>query len=312
MRLFAETSSAPLPRWRFLLAYAFALFAAGVLVLAAFLKAGDPALFADQITAHRVTPASWSTWLAFLFIAVELILGAALIAFVWPRLSFAFNILLMLGFIGVTAYAWKQGNLSDCGCFGRMIERGPKEVIIEDALVIATSLAGLWLVRGYHTPAWRPRLFAALLVPALALVAFGTALPLDRIVVGIGPGSDLSRMTSEGLPFALDEGRTLVALVGADCAPCDAGVASLAQTKQEEIVPQVAAIFAGKPGQALAWRLQHQPNFPVGSSPERVLRQYYRRLPSTFLLDRGVVMNAWWGRIPSAEEVRAASAQVRS
>jgi thiol-disulfide isomerase/thioredoxin len=289
--------------WPLILAYLFALFPAAVLIIAAFFKAGDPALFADQIGAHRVTPTAWSPWLAYLFVAAELGLAAALIAFVWPRVVFGLTIFLMLFFIGVTAWAWAHGNAEGCGCFGRLVDRGPRAVIIEDAIIVVTSVLGILLTRRARTRPWQWVLCGALLVPVLGLTAFGRSLPIDGIVVGIRPGTNLANMALDGPAPALEEGRVLLALVGPECAACDAGVPGLKEIADAEGRPQVLAVYAGKPGAAQAWRLTHLPNFPVAWASEKVLRQYHRRLPVTFLLDHGIVRRVWWNRIPNAGEI---------
>ncbi|MBM3318018.1 MAG: hypothetical protein FJY75_09220 [Candidatus Eisenbacteria bacterium] len=291
--------------WQHGVAYLLTLIAAGILLLAAFFKAGDPELFAQEITAHRLTPESWSAFLAYAFIAGELALGAALVAFVLPRVTLLLNVLLMLGFIFATAWAWAHGNVQDCGCFGRLIERGPREVIIQDAVVIGASLAAFFLARGART---RPRqwsFFALLLLPVLVLIGFGTALPIDGPVTGVRPGTDLSDMAASGLPQGVDEGRLLLALVDRDCPACDAGVESLKAFAALGTGVRVAAVCPGTALEAQRWRLQHLPNFPTGYAPPRVLRQYYRRLPVTFLLEDGIVRRVWWNRIPSASEIQA-------
>lgn len=290
--------------WQHRVAYVLGLAAAAILILAAFFKAGDPELFAQQITAHRVTPEAWSPFLAHFFIAGELVLGAALIAFVLPRVALAFNILLMLGFIAVTAWAWARGYVKDCGCFGRLLERGPREVIIEDAIVICASVAAYIGAKGARTPPWRWSFFAVLLIPVLVLVGFGTALPIDGAVTGIRPGTDLSDMAVSGLPEAIDQGEWLLALIEPDCSACEAGVDALKSIAAERSA-RVAAVCPGTAQDAQRWRLAHLPNFPVGYAPERVLRQYYRRLPVTLLLEGGTVKRVWWNRIPSASEIRA-------
>ncbi len=292
--------------WQTRIAYLIALCAAGVLVVAAFSKAGDPALFAEQITAHRVTPAAWSPLLAYGFIAAELVLGAALIAFVAPRAAFALNILLMLGFIGVTAWAWAHGSIKECGCFGRLLERGPREVIIEDAIVIAASVVGFRLAKHARTRSGQWTLFAALLVPAIGLTGFGSTLPIDSFVVGIRPGTNLADMAIAGLPKGIDEGTVLLALVASDCPPCDEGVPRLKAVVTDKLGPTVIAACPGGGAEAQSWRMEHLPNFPVGYAPARVLRQYYRRLPVTFLLERGIVRRVWWNRVPAPAEVQSA------
>ena len=263
-----------------------------------------------------MTPASWSPAIAYFFIAVELLAAAAFVAFVWPRLVFAGTILMMLGFIGVTAWAWLQGNTEGCGCFGRLLERGPQEVIIEDAIVIVLAIIGLHLTGGWHwhnprafcTRPWQWCIAGPLVVLAVVLTIFGPALPLDEVVVGIGPGTDLSDMALQGVRFPLDEGLVLLALVGPDCPRCDAGIPALKQIASEGLVPHVLAAYPLTPeerGAAQAWRLKHRPNFPIATGAARALRQYYRALPTTFLLRDGRVVKAWWDQIPAPEDVAA-------
>jgi len=289
--------------WKTLLAYLLALLPALVLIAAAFFKAGDPALFADQITAHQVTPASWSPFLAYLFVAAELGLAAALLAFVWPRVVFSLTIFLMLFFIAVTAWAWAHGNAEGCGCFGRLVDRGPRAVIIQDAVIVATSVLGMLLARGFRTRAWQWAVLGVLLVPVIVLTGFGSTLPIDGVVVGIRAGKDLSNVAFEGPAPPFEEGRALLALVGPDCAACEAGVPALKQIAAADAAPRVLAVYAGKPGAAQLWRFKHLPNFPVVSASEKSMRQYYRRLPVTFLLENGIVRQVWWNRVPSAGEL---------
>lgn len=301
-------------KWKIPLAYALGLVAAGILAVAAFYKAGDPGLFFDQISAHQVTPPSWSPYVAYFFITVELLAAAAFVAFIWPRLVFASTILMMLGFIGVTAWAWMQGNTEGCGCFGRLLERGPEEVIIEDLIVILLSVIGLHLTggwrwrnpRAFRTRPWQWCFAGPLIILALVLTVFGPALPLDEVIVGIRPGTDLSDMALQGVRFPLDEGLVLLALVGPDCPRCDAGIPALKQIAAEQRVPHVLAVYPVTPeqrGAAQAWRLKHRPNFPIATAAARALRQYYRRLPTTFLLRDGRIVRTWWGQIPAPEEV---------
>ncbi len=298
-------------------AYLLGLLVAGILAVAAFSKAGDPALFAEQITAHGVTPPSWSPFIAYFFIAVELLAATGFLVFIWPRLVFCGTILMMLVFIVVTALAWSMGNTEGCGCFGRLVERGPQAVIIEDVIVILASLLALWLLRsparerpfgrwlagGVRVPARRWLIAAPLILAAGVLTVFGRALPIDSIVVGLKPGDDLSDLALSGLRFPLDEGWVLVALVGPDCPACDAGVPALKEAAAQAEDLRVVAAHPGVANDAQAWRLRHLPNFPVAYQTPRALRQYYRALPATFLLRDGVIQRVWWGRIPSAAEV---------
>ena len=290
-------------KWRWPVAYVLGLYAAAVLVVAAFFKAGDPGLFIDQITAHQITPPSWSPVLAYFFVAVEFLAAAAFIAFVWPRLVFSGTILLMLGFIGTTACAWAMGYAEDCGCFGRLVERGPQEVIIEDAAVAIACALGLALTRGYRARRWQWAVAAPLVVLSVVLTIFGAALPIDGFIVGLGPGSDLSDIALQGVREPVDEGLVLLAIVGPECPECDAGVEVLKAVVSEKTGPRVVAAYPGTRGEAQTWRMKHLPNFPIANSAPRALRQYYRRLPAVFLLRDGVIQHVWWGSVPRLDQV---------
>jgi thiol-disulfide isomerase/thioredoxin len=170
-------------------------------------------------------------------------------------------------------------------------------------LIVVTSIIGILLTRRARTRAWQWIVFAALALPALGLTAFGGSLPLDGIVVGIRPGTNLANMALDGPAPALEEGRVLLALVGPDCPACDGGVPNLKEIAARDGAPVVAAVYAGGAGAAQVWRLRHLPNFRVAWASERVLRRYYRKLPVTFLLENGVVRRVWWDRIPRPDEL---------
>ncbi|MBD3235738.1 MAG: hypothetical protein GF330_03455 [Candidatus Eisenbacteria bacterium] len=285
------------------IAYLLGLVIAAILAVAAFFKAADPGMFAEQISAYRVTPASWSIYLAYFFVAVELALAAALVAFVWPRLLFAGTILLMLGFIGVTAYAWTHGGSEGCGCFGRLVDRGPFHVIIEDSLIVIASLLCLRWTRGFRTRAWRWALFGILMIPVVVLTVFGPSLPLDSIVIGIGPGSDLSALPIEDAGAPLEEGTVLLVLLDDGCPACQAGLPRLREIASDRRGPRVLAAYAGSAAEAQRWRMRQLPNFRIAHAPQKALRPYYRSLPVTLLLEEGIVQRVWWGHIPAASAI---------
>ena len=273
-------------------------------VVAALIKSADPALFASQISGYELTPESWSSFLAYFLILLELVLGASVILQVSPRIGTTALILVLLFFIGATAIAWSQGNVKQCGCFGRASSRGPLGVILEDTLFIVLGIAALrW---GKPLPGLRKRWIAfLLLVPALvALPWIGPRLPVDRWVTPIGPGADLSNIAIDGLKKPVQEGRVLLAMYGQDCPACVESLPLLDEVAREEKEKvQVVAVLAGDQRAARAFRIEHVPSFPIGYSPETVLRQYYRQVPVFVLLEDGVVKKAWWRKPPERGEL---------
>lgn len=279
---------------------------AGIWGTAAFLKSLDPAAFAGQITAHGITPAALGLPLAYAFIFVEALLAVAHLTFFRPRFTFAGSALLLVFFMGITGIAWAMGNTEGCGCFGRLAARHPREVIIEDAGFLAIAVLGYFAARGLPGLSFSRVAFAVLAPLAIILPVAGPHLPGDQFVTSFNPGEDLSDLAAEDLPVRLGDGHVLLVLLGDSCAACDAGLPALEEIAGEEGAPPIAAVFAGSRRDARAWALEHVPPFGVGHLTEKVLRQYYRRLPQTALLDSGRVVKVWRNRVPAVSEVMEA------
>jgi hypothetical protein len=291
-------------RIRSTLAYLLGLVPAGAFLLGGLIKGADPELFAEQITAHGLTPAAWSPWLAHLFIAAELLLALALLLQVRPVLALSLSALLLLFFMAVTAAAWALGNTEACGCFGRLADRGPGEVILEDLLFLLATVAAWRLLRGrpQRLSAWRRAAFGALAIGALFYTAAGRDLPLDAWATGLRPGADLSDLAVDGIRQPLDEGRVLLLIFDETTAP-DRAMLQALRASADDL--QVVLVLQGTAREAAAWRLKHLPPFPLGHASARVLRQYYRRLPVGFLLQDGRLVRAFWRRWPDPSELPA-------
>src|SRR3972149_5991763 len=57
-------------------------------------------------------------WLARAFVALEIILGTALLFNIWPRLVLPATFAVILVFLAVTTWNLLGGLSDDCGCFG--------------------------------------------------------------------------------------------------------------------------------------------------------------------------------------------------
>jgi uncharacterized membrane protein YphA (DoxX/SURF4 family) len=289
------------PAWRILAALV-TLYLGGMLLYAALVKAADPALFTEEIRGYKVFPAL-AGFGAYAFLWIEITLGVLLITGVVPRPALLGLALLMLFFIGVTGWAWAHGNASACGCFGRLAARPPGEVILEDSaftlLAIGASWPSPWMRRS--RVAW---LATALFLPVLLASPWvAPRLPVDSLVTPLRPGADLENLAADDLKVPLGEGQVFVALLGDDCQACVDALPGMEALGRNGRAPLIEGIFAGDRARKRAWALKHVPPFPVAHSPEKSLRQYYRRLPVFFLLEDGKVRRIWWDRMPDPAEV---------
>lgn len=290
-------------KWRVRIGWALGLLPAAVLLYAGFLKGLDPTLFMDQISAHKVIPASWSPPLAYIFIAVEILIGFALILRLWPRWTHMAFIALMVGFIVVTSIAWAHGNTKECGCFGRAVGRGPMAVIVQDGVLIVVSALALWLLRGTRTRRGPVVLGAVILPLAIAFTALGGRLPADALVTGVRAGTNLADLPLEDLRKPHAEGTTFLVLVDGACKGCDAGVIGLNELARARRDVSFVAVYSGARPEAVAWRIKVLPAYAVAHATPRALRAWYKTLPTCFLMKEGRVIRAFWGRIPSGTEL---------
>ena len=213
---------------------------------------------------------------------------------------------LMLFFIGITAYAWSQGNTSDCGCFGRMGSRPPNEVILEDLAYVALAAFAFWKAPWVSGSRGRWMAYGLTLPLFLALPWAAPRLPVDSLVTPLRPGYNLETLAAEDLKVPLGDGRVFVAFLGEKCQPCLQALPMMAELTQRDGGTKVTGIFAGDRARKRAWALEHLPAFPLANASEKTLRQYYRRLPVFLLLEDGVVRKVWWSRQPTVDEVMAA------
>jgi len=305
----------PLYRWLRLAAVLVGIYLGGMLLYSALVKAADPHLFVDQIRDYQIFP-GLAGFLAPVFVWVELIIGVVLITQVLPRPGLLAVAALMVFFILVTAWAWAHGNASECGCFGRMSARSPKEVIIEDTIWVAMAAAAWrfapWIGTRRYLGRVRAALAIVLLPVLLASVWWAPRAPIDTWVTSLYPGADLQDLAADDLKVSLGEGSLLLAFLGDSCTACTASLPQLSEIAQMSGAPPVAGVFAGDRRAKRAWVLEHLPAFPVGHAPEKALRQYYRRLPVFVLLRDGKAERIWHDAPPAASEFANRSASESS
>jgi len=288
----------------------------GALLLAAgLLKAYEPVSFAQQIGEYQiVTAPALIKVLAWVLIAVECALGAALIAGVWRGLTIPAAALLLLGFIGAVGWAWWTGATEDCGCFGSWAKRTPTQAMAEDVLMLAAIVGAWFLYRG--EPANHRRLRIGIVTAALlcgvtmTVIASNSARqssdPLVRLQSQTKQPSPFDKLSVEGLPLKLENGNRLVALIDTGCQHCQASVPELNKVAaQSDRFPPLIALCSNSGREVEVFQQKFGAQFPVG----RISYQDFTRLfdrgqpPRIFLLRDGAVIKIWEGQVPGETEI---------
>ena len=288
----------------------------GALLLAAgLLKAYEPLSFAQQIGEYQiVTAPALIKVLAWILIAVECGLGAALIAGVWRRLAIPAAAVLLLGFIGAVGWAWWTGATADCGCFGSWAKRTPAQAMAEDVLMLAAVCGAWFLYRG--EPANHRRVRVGIVTAALlagvtmTVIASNSARqssdPLVRLQTQTKQPSPFDKLSVEGLPLKLENGNRLVALIDTGCQHCQASVPELNKVAaQSDKLPPLVALCSNSAREVELFQQKFGAQFPVGQiSYEDFTRLFDRgQPPRIFLLRDGAVIKIWEGQVPGETEI---------
>ncbi|MGF1448464.1 MAG: MauE/DoxX family redox-associated membrane protein [Opitutales bacterium] len=135
----------------------------GVFLYAGVTKALDPAGFAHEVAAYRLTPHALSTFAALYLPAFEILCALALFWRPWRLPALLRLGGLLVFFTGAIASAWLRGLNIACGCFGGSAETGEYlGPILRDLGLIAMTVAAAWCLRTEpaigpsEAPGWSP------------------------------------------------------------------------------------------------------------------------------------------------------------
>ncbi len=278
-----------------------------VLLYAGLIKTADLSLFVDQIAAYEILPA-WAPAMSRFFVVVEFGLGLALLANWRPRITIPATGGLMVFFIGVISWAWANGHTGPCGCFGSRGSKEPLGALLEDLLFVGLAVLAWWGLRRRRGD--RPWQFAALLI-GLALGAslpiVAANLPLDGLVTDARPGKPFDQLVVEGFDGDVQSGDYLFALIDPAAAASAAIVEPLNELVDADGLPEVVGLCQGSNDDLVAFMFEHDPYFELAYAPRAALRRFYRRLPVCLLVREGMIRQAWFDGVPTADQLRTVS-----
>ena len=122
----------------------FRLIVGGVFIWAGISKIADPLSFAQNVRNYQLVGPALSFLTAIFLPWVELIAGMWLIVGIYPRSSALLISCLLMFFILLVLITMARGLDVDCGCFGTFSRRADWQLIAEDSLWLALSLALLF------------------------------------------------------------------------------------------------------------------------------------------------------------------------
>ncbi len=231
--------------------------------------------------------------LARVFIALEIVLGAALLLNFWPRLALPAAFAVLLVFLTVTAWNWLGGLSEDCGCFGKLVRLNPAvEVVVELILLFITAVAWRFTQPGSSAG----RIKAALLGTALAV---GIGLPhlfpesKPKVYAKEGVGSFVGDLKPDGLNLNFGKGDYFLALIETDCDHCQTAMPRLNTLAQSDAVPELVAVCPNSQEELDSLKAKMKVDFPVGFVPVRKFLLMNPEVPALLWVKEGIVRHYW-------------------
>ena len=286
----------------------------GVLLVAAYAKVLDPAAFAEQIELEGLAKLGPAAVLALAAIGLEVGLGVALVWGVrrpWVLYPAAALVVLFLLLTGRAYWDDLRGlepRVASCGCFGNLLERSAAEAFWQDLLILAPLLGLAFLGRPRGPQRGLPILASA--AAALGAVLFAwraPSLPLDDLATRLRPGIRLAGLCAGsgasrvclGAPMPeLDSGRHLVVLADLEDEAFGERVGALNDYAAAGAAPPLWVVTPSESEAHRSFFWRFGPAFEIREAPAPLLRSLYRRLPRSFLLSEGVVVETYPGLPP--------------
>jgi uncharacterized membrane protein YphA (DoxX/SURF4 family) len=276
-----------------------------VLLVALVGKVLDPESFVEAIRGEGLDAWLSAEWVAMTALGLEAALGIALVLGLRRRWTLLPATLLVAFFVFLTArgyWRYSQGLVDEsgsCGCFGNLMVRTPAEAFWQDLLLLVPPLALAWVGRrkGLSFPLFRLAVVGAGTVATLLLAWKAPELPLDDLATRLRPGVTVSEVCAESSPPVclsdvapeLLDGEHWAVMVDLEedaesWEPAvDAYVISAAQ-------PPLVVLTAASPEAVHTFFWEWGPAFELREAPSALLRPLHRRLPRSFRVVDGRVV----------------------
>jgi len=112
-------------------------------------KIMDLAAFGKAVNSFGLLPSNWVVLVTIAIPYLELILGLMLLLNFYARPAYVTALTMLIVFTAFSAYKYFSGNISDCGCFGKLLQRKTDEkLLIENALLMALFALGFFKMKG--------------------------------------------------------------------------------------------------------------------------------------------------------------------
>ncbi len=309
----------PAPAWAKTVGTAAAVFLGLVFLVAAWAKAIDPEAFTDQIRVEGLDFFGLAALVAYLAIAIEIALGMALTLGIRRRWVLIPTVLLVVFFLFLTGRAYwrfEQGLIDEsesCGCFGNLVNRTPAQAFWQDLLLLGIPAILAFVGRSGDAKSFPRKRMAVVALATVVGVIFALrapSLPLDDMATKLSPGVNISelcagaeqsaeRLCLDTVVSELEVGRNWVILSGLEEQSFLAAMPELNAAAVSGSDTGLWVVTSAAPEVVGSFGWTQAPAFEVREAPPALVRPLHRRLPRSFLVEDGLVIETISGLPPN-------------
>ncbi len=119
------------------------------LSLSGLAKIMDLASFGKAVNSFGLFPSTWVVLVTIVIPYLELVLGLMLLLNFYAKPAYVTALTMLIVFTALSAYKYFTGDISDCGCFGKLLQRKTDEkLLIENALLMVLFALGFFKMKG--------------------------------------------------------------------------------------------------------------------------------------------------------------------
>jgi hypothetical protein len=268
-----------------------------ILLASGAIKAVDSSTFARQLARYALIHPRFIRAAVVVLTALECALGAALLVHYQPPIVIPIAIAVLIALAALTAWASRQRQIDDCGCYGGVVVLSPVQSIAVDALYIA-MLAVAWWLRAPAVHATRQ----PLTIGAIALIGGAGAWASRE-----KPILDLSRLRKgkrwrrgwvSGAPYDLASGAHFVVFLSQECPWCKRWVPILNILGTQKDLPNVTGVMWVADEEVDKFRDTHLVRFPIARMKRKLSSSMVHAYPTAAMLQDGVIVDKWEGSMP--------------
>jgi uncharacterized membrane protein YphA (DoxX/SURF4 family) len=293
-------------------------------VFAGALKVFDPFSFYSQIRGYRLVSAEIAKLAAFVLPPIEIGLGLAAMVGAYRRLACLALTGMLLVFMAATAHAWITGSTDNCGCFGELVSRTPKETFYEDSVLLLLAVGGMFSDKVHWQKIGRLRISnlhkvaAVLAVTGLSFVGSYRYGALDIATSGkLRAGLDASEWPiseldtrsykKQGIDLNLKKGTHVLVFYSPLCKHCYKSIPLVEGYRKLERVDTVAGLSHDRHRTEfhdffIRGMRDKSADYPLLTMPYEFYRTLNRSVPKTVVIETGVVRMVIPG-VPTARQL---------